>query len=237
MGAQTFLVTQTNASGCVSGATPFTITVQPSAPTTPTSQTVCRSSRVVLSAPPTGRSADGVRYEWFKNGTSAPFKLTEIASIQRGATTASLTLVSVQTTASYYVKVFAANNNFTVEGPFVVTVNYGCVAPGTRQAALDGSAPAEGIEPGLQIRLLPNPLTDGRLRAVVQGAEGQPLSVELTDLRGMTLYRQQWDGAAPAQAVDWDVRQQPAGVYLLRAVSQQASGASQRQTLKVLKPD
>ena len=242
VGAQTFSVTQTNASGCVSAATPFTITVQPRVPTTPTSQTVCRSSRVVLSAPTTGRSADGVRYEWYKNGTSAPFKLTEIASIQRGTTTSSLTLVSVQTTASYYVKVFAANSastpgSVTVEGPFVVTINYGCTAPSARQAALDGATPAEWTEAGLQIRLLPNPLTDGRLRAVVQGAEGQPLTLELLDLRGMILHQQQWETAAPGQAVDWDVSGQPAGVYLLRAVSQQASGASQRQTLKVLKPD
>ena len=158
-------------------------------------------------------------------------------SIQRGTATSSLTLVSVQTTASYYVKVFQANGSFVFEGPFVVTVNYGCVAPGARQAVLDGSAPAEVVETGLRIVLLPNPLTNGRLRAVINGADDQPLSVQLIDLRGMTLHQQQWETAAPAQAVDWDVSGQPAGAYLLRAVSQQASGTTQSQTLKVLKTD
>ena len=127
-GVQSFSVTQTDANGCVSQPTPFSITVV----ATPASQTVCRSSRVVLNAITTG-----VRYEWYKNGTSAPFKLTEIASIQRGTATSSLTLVSIQTTASYYVKVFQANGSFTFDGPFTVTVNYGCIAPGARVAAAE----------------------------------------------------------------------------------------------------
>ncbi len=227
-GVQNFSVTQTNGNGCVSAATPFMLTVV----ATPTSQSVCRSSTVVLNAITTG-----TRYEWYKNGQSAPFKLTEIASIQKGTTTSSLTIVSAQTTATYYCKVFQTDGSFSFAGPFVVTVNYGCTAPSARQAALDGSAPVEWTETGLQIRLLPNPLTDGRLRAVVQGAEGQPLMVELLDLRGRQLHQQQWAGAAPAQAVDWDVSAQPAGAYLLRAVSQQASGTTQSQTLKVLKTD
>jgi hypothetical protein len=126
---------------------------------TPTNQTVCRSSGVVLTA-----STTGVRYEWYKNGTSAPFKLTGIASIQRGMATSSLTLVSVQTSASYYVKVFQANNSFTFEGPYGVTVNYGCVAPGARVAT------ESVVEVPQRILLMPNPVTDSQLRAVVRGA-------------------------------------------------------------------
>jgi len=119
---------------------------------TPGSQTVCRNSVVVLAATKTG-----VRYEWYKNGQSAPFRLTEIASIQKGTTTSSLTLVSIQTKGSYYCKVFAANNSFTFDGPFVVTVNYSCVG---RMAA------ADVVEVPLSITLTPNPLADGQLRAV-----------------------------------------------------------------------
>ena len=96
VGVQSFSVTQTNANGCVSEGTVFTLQA-----VTPANQTVCRSGAVLLRA-----TSTGVRYEWYKNGTAAPFKLTEIASIQRGTTTSSLTLVSVQTTATYYVKVF-----------------------------------------------------------------------------------------------------------------------------------
>ena len=226
-----YQVTVTSAQGCTATAS-TSVAMSTTAPTSPTSQTVCRSSGVVLSAVTTG-----VRYEWYKNGQSAPFKLTEITSIQRGTATSSLTLVSVQTTASYYVKVFQANGSFTFDGPFVVTVNYGCVTPGARQATLDGSVPAEVVETGLRIVLLPNPLTNGRLRAVINGAQGQPLTVELLDLRGMTLHQQQWETAASAQTVDWDVSDQPAGAYLLRAVSQPLHGTTQRQTLKVLKSD
>ena len=233
VGVQSFSVSQTNATGCVSLPTPFTITVQPgSTTTTPASQTVCRSSAVVLQAITTG-----TRYEWYKNGQSAPFKLTEIASIQKGTATSSLTLVSIQTTASYYVKVFQANNSFSFEGPFVVTADYSCTAPSARQAAPLTQEREPIAETNLQVVLTPNPLTDGRLRAIVQGAEGQPLTVELLDLRGRKLHQQQWAGAAPAQTLDWDVSGQPAGAYLLRAVNQRASGASQSQTLKVIKPD
>ena len=197
----------------MSAVTPFTITVQPSAPTTPSSQTVCRSSRVVLSAPTYGAVR---RCECVTSGTKTarvlPFKLTEIASPSNGARPPAASPWSAcRLRPRYYVKVFAANNNFIVEGPFVVTVNYGCTAPGARQAALDGATPAEGAETSLQIRLLPNPLTDGRLRAVVQGAQGQPLTLELLDLRGRKLHQQQWETAAPAQAVDWDVSQSARG--------------------------
>jgi len=125
LGAQSFSVTQTSAAGCISPATPFTITVQQSATTTPGSQTVCRSSNVVLNATTTG-----TRYEWYKNGQSIANKLAEITSIQRGTTTVSLTIVSIQTTASYYCKVFQANGSFTWSGPFSVAVDYSCIGSG-----------------------------------------------------------------------------------------------------------
>ncbi len=219
-GVQSFSVSQTDANGCVSAATTFTITVQPGTPTTPGSQTVCRSSSVVLNA-----TATGVRYEWYKNGQSAPFKLTEIASIQKGTTTSSLTLVSIQTTANYYVKVFQANGSFSFEGPFQVVVNYGCIAPGGRVAA------AEVAEVPLSVVLTPNPVVDGQLRAVVRGAAGMALSVELVDLNGQLIRQQQWQAADAEQVIEWNMGQQPAGLYLLRLQTD-----NQRVTTKVMKP-
>ena len=180
---------------------------------------MCRSSSVVLSAMTTG-----VRYEWYKNGQSAPFKLTEIASIQKGTATSSLTLVSVQTTASYYVKVFQANGSFTFDGPYVVTVNYGCTTPGARIAA------AEVVEIPLTVTLMPNPVVDGRLRAVVSGAAGQALSVKLLDLRGQVVREQAWSEADAEQVVDWSIGQRASGLYLLQA---QTPGRS--TTVKVIK--
>ncbi|MBC7572625.1 MAG: T9SS type A sorting domain-containing protein, partial [Spirosoma sp.] len=208
--------------GSLTAGNTFSITVSPASVVVvpPGSQTACRSSVVVLNATTTG-----VRYEWYKNGTSAPFKLTEIASIQKGTATSSLTVVSVQTTASYYVKVFQANNSFTFDGPFVVTVNYGCTAP-ARVAA------SEVAEVPLTMTLTPNPLVDGQLRAVVRGAAGQALSAELVDVSGRTVKAQVWPVADAEQVVAWDVTARPSGMYILRVQT-----GKQRQALKVVKPD
>ncbi|MBC7571652.1 MAG: T9SS type A sorting domain-containing protein [Spirosoma sp.] len=219
-GVQNFQVTQTDANGCISGATPFSITVLPP---TPGNQTVCRSSLVVLTALTTG-----VRYEWYKNGQSTPFKLTEIASIQRGTATSSLTLVSVQTTASYYCKVFQANGSFTFDGPLKVTVDYSCIAPGARLGA-HAVAATEGAEVPLSITLTPNPVVDGQLKAVVRGVAGAALSVDLLDLNGQVVRSQHWASAAGEQVIEWNIAAQPAGQYLL-----QAQAAGQRSTAKVI---
>lgn len=196
---------------------PFSITVvaYPVA-----SQMVCRSSRVELTV-----GLPGSRYEWYKNGQSAPFKLTEIASIQKGTATSSLMLVSVQTTANYYCKIVQSNGSFAFAGPFQVVVNYGCIAPGARQAAQSGT------DVPLSVVLAPNPLADGQLRAVVRGAGGQLLSVELVDLRGEVIRFQNWPVAEVEQLIEWDVTSRSSGVYLLRA------GANgQSQVVKVIKP-
>lgn len=221
-GVQSFSVTQTNAGGCVSLPTPFTITVQHSNTTAaPASQTVCRSSSVVLMV----EVAGATKYEWYKNGTSAPFKLTEINSIQRGTNTASLTLVSVQTTADYYCKV-TRPDGVTNVGPIRVVVNYGCTAPAARLAS------NEELQTPLTIRLMPNPVLNGQLRAVVEGAAGQPLSVQLTDTKGRMVSQQTWPNAEAAQIVEWTIISQPSGIYLL-----QAQTPGQRITTKVIKAD
>ena len=218
-GVQSFSVSQAN--GCVSPTTVFSLTILPNSPS---SQTVCRSSAVVLVA-----GAFGSKYEWYKNGQSVPFKLTEIASIQKGTATSSLTLVSVQTTASYYCKVFQDNGSFQFNGPFTVTINYGCIAPGARQSA--GEVTAGVAEIPLTVTLLPNPVVNGQLGALVRGAGGQSLVVELVDLRGQVLHRQAWPVAEAEQGVGLTVSVQSAGVYLLRA--QTATGVA---LVKVVQP-
>ena len=166
----------------------------------------------------------GSRYEWYKNGTAAPFKLTEIASIQKGTATSSLTIVSAQTSAPYYCKVFQANGSFTFDGPYQVSINYTCTAPSARVAA------AESIEIPLSVTVAPNPVVSESLRAVVRGAGGTSLTVDLVDLRGTTVQTQQWPVADGEQLVEWPVGNRPAGLYLLRA---QSNG--QVQTVKVIK--
>ena len=65
----------------------------------------------------------------------------------------------------------------------------------------------------------------------MRGAGGQPLTVQLHDIGGYVIGQQSWASAQTAQLIEWNVATQPAGLYVLRAVSQ-----SQQQTVKVVKP-
>ena len=210
-GVQNFSVTQTNSQGCVSNNAVFSITVQPGSTTTLNSQTVCRSSDLTLVA-----GSSGSRYEWYRNGQTIANRLSEIANVYRGTKTGSLTLVNIQAPGTFYCKVFAANGSFTWDGPYTVLVDFGCTAPGARQAAPIGAL-TQAAEVPLSVLLTPNPVTDGQLRAVVRGATGQPLSVQLLDLQGQVVQQQQWPPAESSQVVAWNVSHLPAGVYLLRA--------------------
>jgi trimeric autotransporter adhesin len=209
-GVQTFSAVQTSPQGCPSPARVFSLTVI--SPLPPASQNACRGSNVVMNVLPTG-----VRYEWYRNGQTIAHRINNVAGVYAGATTASLTVLNAQTSGTFYVKTFAADNSFTWSGPFAVTV----VNCGAR-VAVEAETP-------LQVRLAPNPLVGGRLRATISGAGGQRLTISLTDMQGRVVREQQWQRAADEQAVDWDVSGQPAGTLLLQATTDR-----QRQTLRVL---
>ena len=213
--AGTYSVTVTGANGCTATAS----TLVSNAVTPVQSQTVCRNSRVVLV---TNRAA--ARYEWYKNGQTAANRLLDVASVQVGSSMASLTLVSVQTTGSYYVKEIEAGGSFSWSGPFVVTVNGGCTA------RMGLAEPGEPMSV-LSLVATPNPLEDNTLRASVTGAEGQRLTLRLVDVQGDVLHEQHWERAAPRESVVWDVSRQPGGLYILQALT-----TTQRQAIKVLKP-
>ena len=183
---------------------------------TPPGQTVCRNGRVVLTT-----AKPAARYEWYKNGQTAANKLIDVANTQLGTTTASLTLVSVQTSGTYYVKEIQANGSFAWSGPFAVTVDGRCTA----------RMGLEEPRPVLSIVATPNPLEDNRLRADVTGAEGGPLTVQLVDMQGYVLHEQHWQQAGETESVSWDVSRQPGGLYILQALTKQ-----QRHTTKVIKP-
>ncbi|MBO0934044.1 T9SS type A sorting domain-containing protein [Fibrella aquatilis] len=211
-GIQSFSVVQISAFGCFSPDTPFSLTVI--SPLPPVSYTLCRGDQLVLNVLPSGG-----RYEWYKNGQTAANKLLDVVGVQRGTTTASLTLVSVQTNATYYAKTFAANSSFSWSGPFAVVIGNCGSRVGT-----------ETTEASLQVRMSPNPLIANTLRATVSGAGGQRLTLQLLDLQGKPVLEQTWPEAAEQQAVEWNVSQQPAGMLLLRATTDRQS-----QTVKVLK--
>ena len=215
-GVQSFSVTQTNGSGCLSPATVFTITVQTGTPTTPGDQTVCVGTTAVINA---GAGAAGAQYAWFRNNQLTSGKLAETPSV-RGTTTTSLTLVGVQTSANYYLRV-TTGTTITWIGPIRVTVTTNC---GGRVAATEP-------QQQLTVTLTPNPIQDGWLEAIVTGAGGQLLNLQLYDLHGKIIEQQQWQEADARQRVRWNVNQQPTGLYLLQAATDQ-----QVQRLKVVKP-
>ncbi|WP_425290766.1 hypothetical protein [Spirosoma linguale] len=209
-GVMSFSVGQTNnASGCKSLLTPLSLTIT----ATPTSQTVCRSSNATLNV-----TLVGTAFQWYKNGTTTANKLTELTSAQRGTTTATLTLVNLQTTADYYCKITTSTGVQTV-GPLKVSVNFGCSArPAAEEADLQ-----------LLVLVRPNPIVDGHLRALVKGAQGQALNVALYSLQGELVNQQVWPSAPAEVNLDWDISQRTTGVLLLRAQT-----PTQQQTIKII---
>ncbi|MBO0934045.1 T9SS type A sorting domain-containing protein [Fibrella aquatilis] len=213
-GVQAFSAIQTSPQGCTSPAAVFSLTVL--SPLPPASQTLCRGSQVVLPVLP-----GGTRYEWYKNGQTAANKLLDVLGVQRGTTASSLTLVSVQTNASFYAKTFAADGSFSWSGPFALVI--GNCANG-RIGQVENTPP-------LAINLAPNPLENNQLQATITGAEGQPLTVQLVDLLGRMIRQETWQYTAQKQSVSWEVSVLLPGVYLLQAISN-----NQHQRVKVIKP-
>ena len=190
------------------------------------SPTVCRGGTATLTVVASGSPQ---KYEWYKNSVNSA-RLSEVPYLQTGTATASLKLINVQISASYFVKVTDQNGSVAVYGPFKLTVDASCRG---RLAA------EESVEPGsgLRLTLLSNPLVGETLRAVVVGAEGCCLRVSLLTTSGQPLREQSWPVADSEQVLEWNVSGHSAGVYILRAVSEaQAGHPAQRQSLKVIKP-
>ncbi|GAB3493261.1 hypothetical protein GCM10027341_08350 [Spirosoma knui] len=189
------------------------------------SLTVCRGGTAVISVAVSGSP---VKYEWYKNSLSTP-KIMETPQLFRGTATSSLTLINAQsnTQGDFYLKVTDRSNSVVVYGPYRLVVDASC-------RAREGAA----VEPevALQVELAPNPLQQDRLRAVVRGAEGRLLQVELVDLQGHSVRQQRWPQAEAEQVIDWDMQSQGDGVYLLQVVSEAGQGLpAQRRSVKVIK--
>ncbi|GAB3556207.1 T9SS type A sorting domain-containing protein [Spirosoma fluminis] len=186
--------------------------------------TVCRGGTAVINVTVEG---DPVKYEWYKNSLTNP-KIMETPQLFRGTATSSLTLINAQsnTQGNFYLKVTDRSGTVRVYGPYRLTVDASCRA---REIA--------SLETPLQVELAPNPIQQDRLRAVVRGAQGRSLRVELLDLSGKPIRQQHWQQADSQHLIDWDMQGQASGMYLLQVVSEAGNGISaQRQSLKVVKP-
>lgn len=76
---------------------------------------------------------------------------------------------------------------------------------------------AESSE-GLQVTVLGNPVSD-RVQVEIRGVAGQPVRLQLTDLKGRLITQLQINEAGFVERPVFNISQQPAGVLLLRTVS------------------
>ncbi|GAB3558786.1 hypothetical protein GCM10027577_50380 [Spirosoma fluminis] len=186
--------------------------------------TLCRGGTGVISVTVEGAP---VKFEWYKNSLSTP-KIMETPQLFRGTATSSLTIINAQTNTQgdFYLKVTERSGSVQVYGPYRLIVDATCRA---RAIA--------GLEIPLQVELAPNPIQQDRLRAIIRGAAGRSLQVELVNLQGHSVRQQVWPQAEAEQVVDWDLQANSSGVYLLQVVSEAAaSNPAQRQSVKVIKP-
>ncbi|MBC3787793.1 PKD domain-containing protein [Spirosoma utsteinense] len=129
----------------------------------------------------------------------------------------------------YNLNLYTDNPTITLsaqQGESVSTYRYhwlgACTAP-----ARVGAGEAR---PGLQVRVLGNPVTGQEIRVEVRGAEGQALRLFLSDWQGRSLYEQQVEQASEMEPLTLPLSASPPGVLLLRV-----SIPGQAQTVKLLR--
>jgi hypothetical protein len=93
-----------------------------------------------------------------------------------------------------------------------------------------GRVSAWKTEPLLSVQVLGNPVGGSTVEVLVTGAVGNNLKLELTDLRGNMLYRQQIVSPQAVERVRLEVGSS-SGMLLLRAMT-----PTQQETIKLLKP-
>gem|GEM_PF-786382 len=216
-GSYAYQVTQLDpATGCESVPTRFTLTVNATTQlvSPPPAQSVCSGSDLTLTVQASGTN---LRYEWFRGSISNLNKLADNPSQQTGTTTASLKLIRVSQSESYFVRISGECGVVSSEA-IPVTVQ----ACGARQGVGEATR-------GLQVVVLGNPVAGQTVEVEVRGAQDQPLRLQLIDQRGQLVD----DLARPAAQAVESVRLrlgQVAGLYLLRVAT-----PTQRQTVKVVK--
>ena len=87
-------------------------------------------------------------------------------------------------------------------------------------------------EASLEVRVLGNPVSNGRVQVEVSGAGGQPMEAMLTDVRGRVINTHRVERPAPIETLTYDIGRQPVGMLLLRV-----STSTQAKTVKLLKAE
>ncbi|WP_158600277.1 immunoglobulin domain-containing protein [Fibrisoma montanum] len=216
-GSYAYQVTQLDpATGCESVPTRFTLTVNATTQlvSLPPAQSVCSGSDLTLTVQ---ASVTSLRYEWFRGSISNLNKLADNPSQQTGTTTASLKLIRVSQSESYFVRISGECGVISSEA-IPVTVQ----ACGARQGVGEATR-------GLQVVVLGNPVAGQTVEVEVRGAQAQPLRLQLIDQRGQLVDELARPAAQAVESVRLRLGQ-VAGLYLLRVAT-----PTQRQTVKVVK--
>ncbi len=100
---------------------------------------------------------------------------------------------------------------------------------GTMQSKMARESVAET---SLEVRVLGNPVTNGRVQVEVSGTGGQPIESMLTDLRGRVINAQRVERPTSLETLTYDIGRQPMGMLLLRV-----STSTQTKTVKLLKAE
>ncbi|MBC7572028.1 MAG: T9SS C-terminal target domain-containing protein, partial [Spirosoma sp.] len=87
-------------------------------------------------------------------------------------------------------------------------------------------------ETSLSVRVLGNPIVNGRVHVEVAGAAGQPVQFMLTDMRGTVINTHRVEQPALVETHVIDVGRQPVGTLLLRV-----STSTQSKTVTLLKKE
>ncbi len=85
-------------------------------------------------------------------------------------------------------------------------------------------------ESSLDVRVIGNPINDGQAVVEVRGVTGQPLTMQLIDMRGQTVGQHMVEQAGTVETHTFAVGRQPVGTLLLRVAT-----PTQSQTVKLLK--
>ena len=203
----------------MSASTSFTLTVNPAGGTPP---------------PPTGTfSITGV--QTVSCQVSQPVSGITFNPAVRGPGRQSGELLGGQRVGSYY-QSRTLHAGFYTDNPVIgfspakwgmSSFSYGWLAacnPGARQGT--------GSEVPLRVTVLGNPVVGKTVAVEVRGAEGQSLSLQLSDERGHLVSEQSVGRAGEVERQTLHLGQTPAGVLLLRV-----STSTQSQTLKLLKTE
>ena len=97
---------------------------------------------------------------------------------------------------------------------------------------LSRGASVRSDEPSLSVRILGNPISNGRAQIEVTGAYGRPLQIMLTDMRGTIINAYRVEQPALLETHTIDVGRQPVGTLLLRV-----STDTQSKTVTLLKTE